>query len=208
MFLNLFALIFRIILDKIHGKCHVGGIFWGMKKWSAVKSHTFFGQILYDKSQLLAHHIQHLSYINIYINFLPSGNVNLLPSGNVNLLPSGNSKTIRCTSVWNTHVSQYQEAQLRKALEHHSSMIPGGLKPKVPTSVSLTDCRWKIFQSGCTPLSMNDGVQWMTRSNFATQSWRATLAVQPLHVMVRHCVAGLHAKVVRQSCSVSVLKVP
>ena len=35
-----------------------------------------------------------------------------------------------------------------------------------------------------------------TRSNFATQSWRATLAVQPLHVMVRHwvgCVAGLHA---------------
>ena len=46
-----------------------------------------------------------------------------------------------------------------------------------------------------------------TRSNFATQSWRATRAVQPLHVMVRHCVgsvAGLHAIVARQSCSVSV----
>ena len=45
-----------------------------------------------------------------------------------------------------------------------------------------------------------------TRSNFATQSWRATLAVQPLQVMVRHwvgCVAGLHAIVARQSCFVS-----
>ena len=46
-----------------------------------------------------------------------------------------------------------------------------------------------------------------TRSSFATQSWRATVAVQPLHVMVRHCVgcvAGLHAIVARQSCFVSV----
>ena len=45
-----------------------------------------------------------------------------------------------------------------------------------------------------------------TRSSFATQFWRATVAVQPLHVMVRHCegcVAGLHAIVARQSCSVS-----
>ena len=45
-----------------------------------------------------------------------------------------------------------------------------------------------------------------TRSNFATQSWRATDAVQPLHVMIRHnggCVAGLHAIVARLSCSVS-----
>ena len=41
----------------------------------------------------------------------------------------------------------------------------------------------------------------------ADRSWRATLAVQPLHVIVRHCVgcvAGLHAIVTRQSCFVSV----
>ena len=46
-----------------------------------------------------------------------------------------------------------------------------------------------------------------TRSNFATQSRRATLAVQPLHAMVRHCVAcvaGFHAIVARKSCSESV----
>ena len=46
----------------------------------------------------------------------------------------------------------------------------------------------------------------LSRSNFATQSQCATLAVQPLHVMVRHCVgcvAELHVIVARQSCFVS-----
>ena len=46
-----------------------------------------------------------------------------------------------------------------------------------------------------------------TRSSYATQSWRATLAVQPLYVMVRHCVgcvARLHVIVARQGCFVSV----
>ena len=53
--------------------------------------------------------------------------------------------------------------------------------------------------------SMMQSKGGQTRSNFATQSWHATLAVQ--HVMVRHCVgcvAGLHAIVARQSCFVSV----
>merc|ERR1719452_417260 len=49
-----------------------------------------------------------------------------------------------------------------------------------------------------------------TRSSFATQSWRATLAVQPLHVMVRHCVgcvAGLRSRVACNSCAAKLLRV-
>ena len=55
------------------------------------------------------------------------------------------------------------------------------------------------------------GIMYVLRQTdteqLATQSWRATVAMQPLHVIVGRnvgWVAGLHAIVARQSCFVSV----
>ena len=61
--------------------------------------------------------------------------------------------------------------------------------------------------SCCARMIRHQSKGGQIQSNFDTQSWRTTVTVQPLHVMVRNCVgcvAGLHAIVTRQSCFVSV----